>query len=137
MYCLKNEKLKSLMIEICKLDSSIVYLNRDQKHKGRVIVALNEHKNEIFEIEENKRNLFFKEVSMVSSALKKIYNPQKINYAIYGDLVQHVHFHIVPKYKDGLHWGVSFKDNVEKEYLLEDEYDKMVYEIKNELLKVK
>lgn len=37
-YCENGEKLKSLMIEICKLPCSTVYFNRDQKHPGRCIV---------------------------------------------------------------------------------------------------
>ena len=39
-YCENGEKLNSLMIEVCKLDYSTVYLNRDQKHKGRCIVKM-------------------------------------------------------------------------------------------------
>ena len=42
-YCENGEKLNSLMIEVCKLDYSTVYLNRDQKHKGRCIVISVSH----------------------------------------------------------------------------------------------
>ena len=47
-YCENGEKLNSLMIEVCKLDYSTVYLNRDQKHKGRCIVMFKDHKTEYF-----------------------------------------------------------------------------------------
>ena len=47
-YCENGEKLNSLMIEVCKLDYSTVYLNRDQKHKGRCIVMFKDHKQGIF-----------------------------------------------------------------------------------------
>ena len=43
-YCEDGEKRKSLMIEICKLNYSTIYLNRNQKYPGRCVVKLNEHK---------------------------------------------------------------------------------------------
>ena len=49
-YCENGEKLRSLMIEICELPYSKVYLNRDQKHRGRCIVALKAHKTEYFQL---------------------------------------------------------------------------------------
>ena len=39
-YCEKdNEKRKALMLDVCELPYSIVYLFRDQKNKGRCVVA--------------------------------------------------------------------------------------------------
>lgn len=38
------------MIEVCRLDYSTVYLNRDQKHKGRCIVMFRDHKTEYFQL---------------------------------------------------------------------------------------
>ena len=35
------------MIPLCSLEYSDVYLFRDQKHLGRVVVALKEHKDEM------------------------------------------------------------------------------------------
>jgi len=48
-YCEDGEKRKSLMIEICKLNYSTIYLNRNQKYPGRCVVKLNEHKTEYFQ----------------------------------------------------------------------------------------
>ena len=53
-YCDNSEKLHSLMIEICELPYSRVYLNRDQKHKGRCIVAFKEHKTEYYQLSEKE-----------------------------------------------------------------------------------
>lgn len=37
-YCEKdNEKRKALMLDVCELPYSIVYLFRDQKNKGRCV----------------------------------------------------------------------------------------------------
>ena len=55
-YCEKdNEKRKALMLDVCELPYSIVYLFRDQKNKGRCVVAFKGHKTEYFQLtpEEN------------------------------------------------------------------------------------
>ena len=50
-YCEKdNEKRKALMLDVCELPYSIVYLFRDQKNKGRCVVAFKGHKTEYFQL---------------------------------------------------------------------------------------
>ncbi len=134
-YCEKAEKLESLMLEIVVLKACTVYLNRDQKHKGRVIIALNRHADEYHQLEEEERNQYFKEVAMIGQAMEHLYQPDKINYGTYGDLVSHVHIHMVPKHKDGLGWGAPFRDPKEdKVFLAQEEYDEIVAEMKAEIL---
>lgn len=136
-YCEKAEKLESLMLEIVVLEAATVYLNRDQKHKGRVIIALNRHAREYHELEELERNLYFKEVAMIGQAIQHLYKPDKINYGTYGDLVSHLHIHMVPKHEGGLGWGAPFRDGAEsKVFLAQEEYDEIVAEMKSEILKL-
>lgn len=129
-YCEDGEKLRSLMIEICKLQYSTVYLNRDQKHTGRCIVTFREHKTEYYQLTPEENQGYFSEVSKVAGAINQLYHPDKINYATFGDGVPHVHMHLVPKYKDGLQWGEAFHDDVEKVLLSEEEYEGMVCSLK-------
>ena len=58
-YCEDGEKRKSLMIEICKLNYSTIYLNRNQKYPGRCVVKLNEHKTEYFQMTKEQRDGYF------------------------------------------------------------------------------
>ena len=134
-YCENGEKLRSLMIEICELPYSKVYLNRDQKHRGRCIVALKDHKTEYFQLTPEENAGYFAEVSKVARAIFDLYHPDKINYATYGDGVPHVHVHIVPKYKDGLNWGAPFDDTLPKQLLSDGEYGEMVEALRTEILK--
>ena len=113
-YCEKNEQLFALMTPLIELQYTNVYLFNDQKHLGRCVVALKDHCTEIYELSEEQRNGFFYEVSLVSRAIASYTKADKINYAIYGDLVSHFHIHLVPKHKDGLQWGVPFTDTIPK-----------------------
>ena len=64
-YCEDGEKRKSLMIEICRLKYSTVYLNRNQKYRGRCVVKLNDHKTEYFQMDTEERNGYFAETAAV------------------------------------------------------------------------
>ena len=133
-YCTKSEPLNTLMVEVCKLQVSTLYLMRDQTHKGRCVVALNDHKREIFELGDEERQKYFEDLSNASGAISRLFSPKKINYAAYGDIVDHLHFHIVPKYEDGAEWGEPFKvGRDDKKILTETEYAERINSIKNEL----
>jgi len=128
-YCENGEKLKSLMIKVYEFDKVNVFLNRDQKHLGRCIVELKSHKTEYFMMDKEEKQEFFDALTITAQAIYELYKPNKLNYATFGDLVPHVHVHVVPKYKDGLQWGSAFDDSVPKKLLGEAEYGKMVAEL--------
>lgn len=137
MYCEEtHEKRTELLIEVGKLAHSTLFILKNQNHLGRVVLALNGHRQEVFEMTEEERNGFFADVALVSKAMQGLFNPDKINYGIFGDGVPHVHMHIVPKYKNQLQWGHFFWDKGEAEVTLSDaEYAQMAANYKK-LLKL-
>ena len=82
------------------------------------------------ELTADERAAYFEDIAKVSSVLQKLFNPQKINYGAYGDTGHHLHFHLVPKYKDEFEWGGVFLMNPDKKYLTEAEYADMAAKIK-------
>lgn len=54
--------------------------------------------------------------------MHEIFNPDKVNYVAYGDTGHHLHFHLVPKYKDGYEWGSVFALNPGGKTLSDEEY---------------
>lgn len=134
-YCQKDQRLLDLMIPMAEMIWSDVYLFRDQKHRGRCVVALKGHHDEMFELSQEQRNGFFAEVSAVAEAIALYSKADKINYAIYGDKVSHFHVHLVPKRADGLQWGGPFTDTLPKVSLTEEEYAQMAAELVQHLRK--
>ena len=124
MYCLRGEALAGVALEICPLEVSTLYLFKNQYYRGRCIVALNDHKRELFELSADQLARFAKDVARAAAAIQKAFSPDKINYAIFGDNVSHVHMHLVPKYKGGPDWGGSFEITPRQEVTLSaQEYD--------------
>lgn len=132
-YCVEGELLDAFGIKICELESSKVYLFKEQSHLGRVIVAHKKHVSELVELSQEELHLYFDEVAKVANVLHKLFQPEKVNYGAYGDTGHHLHFHLVPKYKDGYEWGGVFAMNPGERYLTEEEYTELVEKIKNEL----
>ena len=132
-YCMGGELLDKFGIYICHLRVSDLILYKEQSHPGRVIVAYKDHVSELVDISEEDRNAFFADVAQTANALHKAFSPDKINYGAYGDGGCHLHFHLVPKYKDGFEWTTVFQMNPGKVYLSQDEYSLMIEKIKANL----
>ena len=135
MYCMRDSRVSDLMLEIAELRVSTFYFFREQTHPGRCIIAFNRgHKGEIFELTEEERKDLIDDLAKASNAVQKVFNPDKINYASFGDKGPHIHFHIVPKYRDGVKWGEIFDMMPENKVYIEDaEYKKFVAALKAEL----
>ena len=132
-YCVEGELLDAFGIKICELESSKVYLFKEQSHLGRVIVAHKKHVSELVELSQEELHLYFDEVAKVANVLHKLFQPEKVNYGAYGDTGHHLHFHLVQKYIDGYERGGVFAMNLGEKYLTEQEYAELVEKIKNEL----
>jgi diadenosine tetraphosphate (Ap4A) HIT family hydrolase len=132
-YCVEGDLLANFGIKICELESSTVILFKEQSHKGRVIVAHKRHVSEITELTTDERNLFFTEINLVANALHTAFSPDKLNYGAYGDNGKHLHFHLVPKYKDEFEWCAPFAMNPSQVYLSDEEYIVLANAIKAHL----
>ncbi|WP_312517913.1 HIT domain-containing protein [Anaerospora sp.] len=133
-YCEKDQRLDDLMIEICQLHVSTLYLFKEQTYKGRCLVAYKGHVNELFELQETELESYIKDVAKAAAAMKKAFSPNKINYGAYSDKLPHLHFHLVPKYQDGPSWGSTFEMMPAAKVLLSDaEYSELIDQIKQNL----
>lgn len=57
---MEGELVAAFGIKICELESSKVYLFREQSHLGRVIVAHKKHVSEITELTSEERAVYIK-----------------------------------------------------------------------------
>ena len=132
-YCMKDSHLDPFGIYICDLDASVLVLFKEQSHPGRCIVAYKDHVGEMVELSDEERNAFFADVNRVAKAIHAAFHPDKINYGAYGDTGRHMHFHLVPKYKDQAEWGGIFQMDPKQVYLTDAEYAEMIEKIKANL----
>ena len=132
-YCMEGDLVAQFGIKICELPSSKLYLFKEQSHPGRVIVAHKRHIGHMTLLSDEERNAYFADIARVSRALQAAFHPDKINYGAYGDTGCHLHFHLVPKYKDEYEWGGVFAMNPGQKTLSEEEYASLIEKIKAHL----
>ena len=124
-YCMRGELLDAFGIYVCDLPVSSLILFIAQIKIVRFILAYKDHVLEIVNITEEERNAFMADVAKVATAMHKTFNPDKINYGMYGDTGCHLHMHLVPKYKDKDEWGETFQMNPQKTFLTDEEYHEL------------
>lgn len=130
LYCQDNETLHKLMIKICDLEVSQLFLFKEQSYTGRCNVVYKDHGVEFHELSDEERNAFMRDVATTAKAIATAFNPTKINYGAYADTLSHLHMHIVPKYKDGYGFGGVFEMNPQKTTLSDAEYSVIIEKIK-------
>ncbi len=85
---------------VASLVVSEVGLYDDARFPGRCIVALREHHEHLDEVPDAIRRLFEDDVVRVGRALRAVVGPQRVNYAVLGNAVPHVHSHVIPRAAD-------------------------------------
>jgi diadenosine tetraphosphate (Ap4A) HIT family hydrolase len=105
-YCTRTTDIVEIVAD---LEVSTLYITKDQAYRGRCILALKEHKTEVFQLSAGEAEAFGRDMAKASSAVYEAFKPDKINYAAFGDTYPHLHFHLVPKYKGGKSWGGPFE----------------------------
>lgn len=133
LYCLNKAVLDELMIKICDLDVSTLYLFREQTHKGRCVVAYKDHVGEQMDIPEADFMRFMLDVRRAAAAIKAAFAPNRVNWGAYSDTLNHPHWHLVPKYEGQAEWGGVFAMNPKQTYLTEEEAAEVIEQIKSKL----
>jgi diadenosine tetraphosphate (Ap4A) HIT family hydrolase len=105
-YCTGN--IDDIAVKVADLETTTLMLVKDQTYKGRCILALKDHKTEVYQLDSGELQSWARDLAKASKALAAAFSPDKINYAGFGDLYPHLHIHLVPKYKDGPSWGGPF-----------------------------
>jgi diadenosine tetraphosphate (Ap4A) HIT family hydrolase len=91
-------------LRVAELEFCYVVLNRDQFFPGYCFVFTKSHVTELFHLDLATRQGVMEEVNRVAAALAAVYRPTKINYELLGNMVPHMHWHIVPRFEGGPLW---------------------------------
>jgi diadenosine tetraphosphate (Ap4A) HIT family hydrolase len=91
-------------LRITELEHSFVVLNRDQYFPGYTLLFTKQHATELFQLDHAVRAGLMEEVSTVAAALYLQFRPDKINYELLGNMVPHIHWHVVPRFAHDPLW---------------------------------
>jgi diadenosine tetraphosphate (Ap4A) HIT family hydrolase len=115
---------------ICELEESYVRLPKNQDPHGLVLVALKRHATEMYELGDQERDRFFKDVAKAAKAVKEVFEPIKIYYGIFEGRCPHFHCHIIPQYKNDDPYA-PLSMNQKKVTLEDKDYAKIIRNLKD------
>ncbi len=109
------------LLRVAELDHCYLTLNRDQFFPGYCLLFTRDHVTELFHLSPAVRQGVMEEVSRVAAALFAAYRPTKINYELLGNMVPHMHWHLIPRRTDDPLWPRPIWSEPHPERLLTDE----------------
>lgn len=87
----------------------------DPDYPGFCRVILNRHAAEMTDLLPEERQQVMNVVFSVERVLRAVLQPTKINLASFGNMVPHVHWHVIPRYANDVHfpnpvWGARQRE---------------------------
>lgn len=76
----------------------------DADYPGFCRVILNAHIKEMTDLSTTDQQRLMGVVFAVESAVREVLQPDKINLASLGNMVPHVHWHVIPRFADDRHF---------------------------------
>ena len=92
-----------------------VILADEADYPGFLRVVVNAHIQEMTDLSFADQTALMRVVWAAESALRDAIQPDKINLASLGNVVPHLHWHVIPRFEDDPHfpnpvWGVKLRD---------------------------
>lgn len=126
---------------------NVVWINKelrviqvdDPLFPGYFRVIWNKHIAEMSDLTDDERQLLEKVLLTVEKVVREQMQPDKINWAQFGNMVPHLHWHIIARYRDDSHfpesiWGLKQREVAEeKVQQLKTKANNAAVEIQNRL----
>lgn len=92
-----------------------VVLADEPDYPGFCRVIVNAHVKEMTDLPPAERSRLMQTVCKVEDVLRTVMRPDKINLASLGNVVPHLHWHVIPRFADDPHfpnpvWGAKLRE---------------------------
>jgi len=85
-------------IAIADLTFSRIFLAKNQYVQGYCVLICHRHVIEPYELTADERAKYFNDLALVGRGLQQAFKADKLNYNILGNVIPHLHAHILPRY---------------------------------------
>ena len=120
---------------IATLPSGKVHLQNDADYLGYCILIFKRHAVELCDLTQDERTQFMEDLSKISGVVLTHCKPAKLNTSMLGNMVPHLHCHVMPRYPENSDWGhpPSYRRPTERKLLSEAEYLALFNALKEKL----
>ena len=79
----------------------------DECYPGFTRVIWQSHVREMTDMRDEDRDTLMQAVWTVERVMRAVLQPDKVNLASLGNMVAHVHWHVIPRFRDDAHFPVA------------------------------
>ncbi|WP_420566434.1 HIT family protein [Thalassobaculum sp.] len=90
---------------IAEFEHSVAVVHFQQAFRGRCILVLKPHYLDVLEVPDAVHAALNDDLRRLGRAVRDAYRPDRINYSNFGNVEPHVHWQLIPRYRDDGHWG--------------------------------
>jgi diadenosine tetraphosphate (Ap4A) HIT family hydrolase len=91
---------------VCPLTSSSLYLAKNQTYRGQCLLILDlRHAVHAAQLSAVEWGAFCSDLHTATRAVMRAVMPDHMNVASLGNVVPHLHWHIIPRYESDPRWG--------------------------------
>lgn len=90
---------------VATLPSGRVHLQNDADYAGYCILVFRRHAVEVHDLTAEERRQWIEDIAVVGRAITEVCGPAKLNVSMLGNMVPHLHCHIIPRYREDPEWG--------------------------------
>ena len=111
-----------------------IVLPNENLYPGFVRLILNKHYKEMTDLGTSDAKIVFNALLTIEKLVREIIQPDKINLASLGNVVPHLHWHIIPRFFDDAHypnpiWGEKTNSQYKPDERLYNRCDKLSKEL--------
>ena len=136
--CLPRPDDSPHWIKVRKLSVSTLYLDRNQTYRGHCqLVYDTAHVVGLENLPAPEFASFMSDLHWAGAAISDACRPDLMNYASLGNVVPHLHWHLVPRYKNDPRWSRPIYTSDPSDMLAtrvsDAEYDRLIQDLNRQL----
>jgi len=89
---------------ITTLEQTHLFVGDHQAFPGYCVLVLKEHVSALHELNLSLWNSVNQDLRLITQALMMSYQPLRVNYSCYGNVVPHLHWHLFPRHQGDFSW---------------------------------
>lgn len=123
---------------ILRLSISTLCLERNQTYRGFCVLVFNaRHVARMDQLTPEEWADLARDLYRVESAVYRLFSPDHVNVASLGNVVPHLHWHIIPRYAGDSRWGdpiwTTDLNDMERTILPDEEFSAIADALRREL----
>jgi diadenosine tetraphosphate (Ap4A) HIT family hydrolase len=91
---------------VARMAASSLYLAKNQSYRGQCLLIFDlRHATRPDQLSQSEWAAFCTDLYIAEKAVLRVVRPDHINVALLGNVIPHLHWHIVPRYVSDPRWG--------------------------------